>query len=1267
MNFDIQPLMQPCSGDPGSDIAPGTRTRAARNTSREKDRCLVSRDPLPDGRSVPSPQTLKTTFSHPSFEFGPVPFWWWVGEPLDRGRLEWQLDRLLEKGVRNAIVSYNHHGDGSPNRGEPAVFSAEWWDLMRYMLEACQRRGMQLSFQDYTLLNPTLEEIGGAEPGMAGSGTLREANARVSGGGAVTIQAEGGVVAAFAYPLRSGRADAGGALDLNGAVRGGVLKWQAPAGDGEWLVVLMWCRSSAFDPLHPDSGALAIGRFYAPFEREVGGHLGRTLSISFQDELDFGAGMPRWSRVLPVEFQARKGYALLPVLAALWHDLGAPTPKVRIDYADVVVRLLEERYFIPVFEWHERHGLLFGNDNIGRGGIEAGRQVYGDAFRTMRWYSAPGTDDPSLAGARAFRGLKVNSSIAHLYRRPRVWNECFHSSGWGTLPGDVVAALNADFVLGATVVNLHGLYYSTFGGWWEWAPPDFHFRQPYWDDTEALAGYATRLCQALSQGVHVCDVAIVYPITALEGGLNPLVDASEEFDLPVSERQAGNAGATLDAAEASAFGIGRRLLESGVDFDFVDFESLERAGVCDGGLRVAGEAYRVLVLPWMSAVRFSTLCVARDFMRSGGLVIFYGCKPTASERAGAEDAELDALVAELCGPQAGGVFLPGGFQAVLEEVVRHAGRDFDPSATGFQAVHRRAGETDLYFVFNPAREEVAGEVGFRASGRAVRMDAWTGETHPLASERVSAELSRIALRLGPGEGALVAFEGAPEGDVPKTFVPLPPEVEMEALDLSDRWEVELEPTMDNRFGDFRRPPGPVCLGAEARRFRHAPEGEGGAVGWEKRDFDDARWSEVTFSFGQKLWCLGPLPPGPELEAMVGGLASAGAIDPERAVSLGGSKFSWRPYAFSTRWGVENDPHLMDWSAGPHGLKGKVPDEFIDLHTGTPGAIWLLWTAVEVAEARTATFTMGSRSRYAAWLNGRRVLEQDSELPPGRQSIWNLPHYRCEPQENEVALHAGANPLLLRFVQPEGQRMRAFAAFAPPPLSPVPELALRWFAAPGHPLLNPCPQEPARASWYRFQPAPGLRTLRVVARAACSAWADGAALALVASERRSDGVIESRFALGGPPPSRVALRVEPVRGAFGGDSLVEPVGMECGPGELRAGDWCGQGLAHYSGRAWYRQTLSLSPWQARNAICLDLGGVAATAGIWVNGRKLATLIAPPWRVPVEGVLQAGKNRIEIRVANTLANHFHAGIPTPYAPAGQTVSGLLGPVQLYLKKS
>jgi hypothetical protein len=344
-------------------------------------------------------------------------------------------------------------------------------------------------------------------------------------------------------------------------------------------------------------------------------------------------------------FLAKKGYDLAPLLPALWHDLGAMTEKVRIDYADVVVTTLEERYFRPVFDWHEERGVMFGHDNSGRGRMAQGRSFYGDYFRTMRWFSAPGCDDPKLHGARAFKGLKVNSSIAHLYRRPRVWIEAFHSSGWGTQPADVMAALNEDFAYGATVVNLHGLYYSTRAGWWEWAPPDFHFRQPYWQHAKEWNQALTRLCWILSQGVHRCDVGIVYPIEALD------VEAADPsmsgVVAHVENESVGAQQQDPQGPEDTAFVIGKHLFDHACDFDFVDFESIAVAEVEDGVMRARDAQYRVLVIPAMRALRFSTLLKARDFVKAGGLVIAFGCLPKVSERAGREDAVVVLELAEI--------------------------------------------------------------------------------------------------------------------------------------------------------------------------------------------------------------------------------------------------------------------------------------------------------------------------------------------------------------------------------------------------------------------------------------------------------------------------------------------------------------------------------------------------------------------------------------------------------------------------------------------
>jgi hypothetical protein len=50
------------------------------------------------------------------------------------------------------------------------------------------------------------------------------------------------------------------------------------------------------------------------------------------------------------------------------------------------------------------------------------------------------------------------------------------------------------------------------------------------------------------------------------------------------------------------------------------------------------------------------------------------------------------------------------------------------------------------------------------------------------------------------------------------------------------------------------------------------------------------------------------------------------------------------------------------------------------------------------------------------------------------------------------------------------------------------------------------------------------------------------------------------------------------------------------------------------------------------------------------------------VDVTDLVQVGRNNLTIQVANTLANHYSVGIPTPYAFPHQTRSGLFGPVRL-----
>jgi len=1369
-------------------------------------------------------------FVNPPPGYGAVAFYWWLGDPLTKERIRWQLDRLRGAPVVGLQVNYAHGAKGNRWYGptlpsEPPLFSEAWWDLFGWFMREAQKQGLAVSLSDYTLCVPGQgwwnDEIIKEDPALRAS-VLRHTARDVRGPTDLSWDLwdlPGNPVSIVAYRVDSGAIRPGSAVDLLPHFAGAAVRWRVP--HGSWKVVAIYAEvvPLSLDPLNPLAGKKVVGKFFQRFEDRNPGQGGRGLNFFFSDELSLGinddwlAGR-LWSGRVAEEFRRRKGYDLAPEMAALFLDIGPRTPKVRLDYRDVMVSLSEEGYFRPIYDWHRDRGMLYGCDHGWRGSNVV---EFGDYFRTQRWTLGPGNDSPGLE-PDVIRKNKVNSSIAHLYERPRVWLEGFYGTGWGTTTADLTADTVKNFVAGANLLALHGLYYSTHGGWWEWAPPCNFFRMPYWPHTAAYLRYCERLSYLLSQGVHRCDVAIMYPVAPMEAGMGG------------------------EQAADTAFGISDRLFGPkgrGIDFDYMDFESLDRAEIADRELRVSGERYLAFVLPSMAAARFSTVRKALEFYRAGGLVVAIGALPGASDRAGRDDRELDAMVKEIFGmTPAGAAAAPrprvqrnaaGGAGWLLEgpaDVPAVITEAFTPDfaivgapqgGAGCQALHRKIGPRDVYLVVGAPKDS---ECFFRAKGRVELWDPWTGNTSPINSVSVVAEGTRLRLP-NTGEAQLIVFSpGAPDLTVEITDLDEITNLEEKSalpapVALDGRWEFELKPTMDNRFGDFRWPSTAAFIGAEARRFRYAEEPAAcDASSWSAATFDDSGWRDTTCSYGPQFWKLGPVPAGSGTADLERRMLMSAAVNPDTPVEIAGRTLRWEPYEFSLRWGVEGKPGEQ----GYHGLKEIIRDEFFDLPNDKPGSSWYLWTVVLCPkDARLYLQTSNMGGRIQAWLDGAvttpdlpldlrrgehrmlvrltqasmmpvRAYAALSASPPLKKTpafssaaryIWfpgapevAAPFFRKDfrleeapkaavlritaddsyavyvngreagrgdrcllIQEYDVRadLKIGRNLLCVRARNDGGlagliaeltmadasghsasiatdtswrcalearpgwlalgfDDAKWAAAFrvsgfedspwfptepgpgfghgvvAGPPMlevDPHPkfvpsELRLRWFADPDAPVFDCRPGESRRAGWYRFTAPPGLRSMELVAFGAVRAWADGEEMAVETGARRADGTRHFRAVVARVEPglSDIALRIEYEPGRYAGAAIPDPVKLECGPGEAALGDWSQMGaLAHYSGGAWYRKTIVLGPEQTGGRVLLQLGRVAATAEAHVNGRLAGIRVAPPWTVDVTMLVRPGKNRFEVLVYNTLANHYGT-IPTRYR--GSPVSGLLGPV-------
>jgi len=697
--------------------------------------------------------------------------------------------------------------------------------------------------------------------------------------------------------------------------------------------------------------------------------------------------------------------------------------------------------------------------------------------------------------------------------------------------------------------------------------------------------------------------------------------------------------AALDGRKATgvAFNTASALMAGGINFEFVDADSLRRSQVRAGRLEVADSSYRVLVFPAMEAVRWSSLEKAGALAKAGGLVLSVAALPFASDRAGRDDKDLEAMVAGTF-PENHRLAKSADVPAMILGAITPDTRAEKP----VRSLHRKVGSRDIYMVLDAPKNST---VEFRAKGQVELWDPWTGATQPLRVLGRTATGTKVELPLEDYEAQIVVFTPGREHVNPQPRQ----ERRVQKIALAGEWEFELKPTMDNRYGDFRLPAIDKIIGPEARIFRHAVE-SGDAAGWPAPDFDDRRWERATYDFGPQFWLLGPIPAGAAGDALDSQLAKLTRVNPREPVNVGGKPVRWRPYSFSWRQGLEGDPGHQ----GYHGLKENVTDHFLCLGKRQGALNEYKYVAQEAG------------SRYYLWTSARVDRQTKARIVASVRQAGQKPHAsevltpaavflngaRVENLRKTVSLRAGPNPILVRYDH-AGRGyflVKRDGAGAKP--SKRTALSMTWFDDPSvirfdvHAGAKP-------AEWFRFTAPPGLRAMTVTAKGTVKAWADGEPMRAVG---------QGRFEAAAPLPRAavVALRAMPEIGVSGAAVFPDPVRLECGPGVAALGDWSKAGaLECYSGGAWYRKTVTLTPEQTRGEIALDLGKVVATAEVRVNGQLAGIRVAPPWRVDISKQVTPGENLIEVLVFNTLANHYLT-VPTRYR--GELTSGLLGPVIL-----
>jgi len=1026
---------------------------------------------------------------------------------------------------------------------------------------------------------------------------------------------------------------------------------------------------SGFDYFGVEACAALLDQVHGELDRQVGRWFGTVIPGFFQDELP---AMPTWGRDFAETFAAHYGYEL--DTAKLFED---GDPLVRRDYQQHRARLARRAFFDPLDKWFADRGLICGFDQPSparEGDPVGGVQVYGDYLGTHRGYGAPGSDhwgDP-----------KVHSSLAHAHGHPRTWIEAFHSSGWGGSLEETYDWLAPFLRRGANLYDPHAVYYSTAGGWWEWAPPSTCWRQPYWPSYHQFSTAVARLCSVLSGGTHVCDTVLLSPTstaqayTTPEGPLEPALRSARCY-----HRLNG-----VSAWFAEERGV---LEQAGIDHDTLDEATIASGTVVHNGLRIGGETYRTVILPEVALLLPEAAARLSELAAAGGRVICVGSIPAgltgAVQVACPEDVRVPAPAVRADAPSLlrryGDTFVllltahddRTGTQA---PIVRLDNDDWHNSGFPWEEYWRQLRENGYEFV-SPA-DRVA-----RVEGLPPRAQRWDPRTGSRTELTVVDGVAEVPFTDGPM--SLVVF-----GDdlPPATRTPLgsPSGV----ITLDGPWLARAESTLDNSHGDLAAADrdgmlpievwrfdgghtatfGPFAAGMEwslSRGIRKDPVHNDtlGPKGYVPEEFLD--WRDVAAGERVSVRTHLPLPErtglflavgssaarrvlvdGHELPAPGEGYQTFSPLPPETAgrtvpVEI---EFTGEGGPVRASFAVVTDP---DAYRRPEWVTGEVSHEF------------------DLAEIPEDTVVqVAGDGACSVLVNGTEVGKQGDFSPyPGFRDV------RVHPYDLREYLRPGNNTIELRLVDCaaavdgpglglisdvgwgtiERRPTSRFLCARPRP-HPLP--GAHWLepgAAQGDvvvPVIPDVAPGGERTEELRF-PAPlGTTSLRI------PTTLDTVVRVEEAEYKPVDGVVRLPGPLRAGTP--VVLRITAVDGRRGGALLDGPVQVEVAETETTLLSWEDLGLRALGGQVRYRTTF-----RAAGRVVLDLGEVRGIADVLVNGELVDRLVWAPWRTEIRP--RPGENELEVVLRGTLAGYLDDASPTTAVAAGQVRTGLFGPVRLF----
>ena len=628
-------------------------------------------------------------------------------------------------------------------------------------------------------------------------------------------------------------------MDLTGKLaEDGTLTWDVPAGN--WKVVrigrtttgqkLAFGNGLVTDYLNPAAMDQHYEKGIVPLLGDVSGLVGKTWQYSIEDNFEADL-MYSWTPKMLEEFKKRRGYDPVPYLAALAGEIVDSvgiTDRFLADVRRTIADCAADQHYgrwaelahadglkVRAEAGGQHHPRLFFNDGLmNQGRIDVPVAEFWEIELWKENQGAPADHHaittPGWMDAAQNVNAKQAASAGHLYDKPLVASEAFTSGGrrarWGTAPADLLLHANNAFCEGINALCIHGSATSgpetglpgksVFGG------IHFSHNQTWWNQgAEGLLRYLSRCCYILRQGLFVADV-LYYSGDEVPNFVPPKnIDPSRGF---------------------------------GYDYDMCNSEVLlTRLTVKDSRIMLPnGMSYRVLVLPDRPVMPLVVVRKIEELVAAGATVI--GPKPKRTPGLTdypQSDQQLKAIADKMWGADAAAPVLQKTYGnghvisgVTIREVLTKMRVPVDFAYTSqsenalVDFIHRRIGETEIYFVTNRHATALQAECTFRVDGKQPELwDPVTGTQRALPQFESKDGRTSVPLEFEPYGGLFVVFRTTLEcgsspplsaqgeakqsiSGTPANFPALQP-----IQELTGPWTVQFDPKwfypIDNLTGD----------------------------------------------------------------------------------------------------------------------------------------------------------------------------------------------------------------------------------------------------------------------------------------------------------------------------------------------------------------------------------------------------------------------------------------------------------------------------------